>query len=259
MRSHHHQPQWSVKLLLSGILCISLLTGCSVGTYNTDVTINGKRTIQQKSDGVKRKIETDAPISFENGTIAQFPPGAVLRIQETQEGKTTRAELHEQEGKQVLFIKAGQTLRASTPEEQAWFQTFLKAMDLEDRDKSDLALKNLRNAQPSFPEALTTELEELNSSEKAELLESAAKNLDLTPPDQVAIIDTTFDEVTFASSQTDILQTLIQRQDFAANAEQQVRNRIGEISFKSHQEEILEALNNRTNTGEKSAASRSDE
>ncbi|MGB7413708.1 MAG: hypothetical protein WA902_05835 [Thermosynechococcaceae cyanobacterium] len=231
------------------------LTGCSVGTYNTDVTVNGTRKIEQKLDGVVRKIETDAPVVFENGTIATFPAGAVLRIQENKDGKTIRAELREKEGNQALFIEADNTFRASTPDEQAWFQTFLKAMNLEDRDKSDLALKKLRDAKSAFPETLEAELEELSSSDQAKLLESIAKQLKLAPPHQVVVVEAVFNEVTFASSQTDILLALIQRPDFASKAEQKIRDRIEDISFKSNQEKITEALDNRASSGNKSPAS----
>ncbi|MGF1604523.1 MAG: hypothetical protein ACFCU8_21440 [Thermosynechococcaceae cyanobacterium] len=252
----HHQGQgWAGAFMLSGLLVMGTLSGCGVGTYNTDVTVNGTRKIEQKIDGVVRKLETDAPVVFENGTIATFPAGAVLRIQEIRDGKTRRAELREKNGQQALFIEADNAFRASTPNEQAWFQTFFKAMNLEDRDKSDLALKKLREAKSAFPEALEAELEELSSSDKAKLLESVAKQLDLTPPNQVAVVEAVFDEVTFASSQTDILLALIQRPNFAAEAEQKIRDRIDDISFKSSQDKITAALDNRANSGNKAPSS----
>lgn len=259
MHNHFQRKSWVGALVLSGILSLGFLTGCNVDTYNTDITVNGTRKIEQKLDGVIRKIETDAPVVFENGAIATLPAGAVLRIQEMKDGETTKAELREQGGKGVLFIEADQSFRASTEEEQAWFQTFLSAMNLEDRDKSDLALKNLRTAKSSFEEALQTELEELSTQEKTELLESIAQNLELTPPDQLIVVDAVLGEVTFASGQMDILLALINRPDFAAEAEQQIRDRIEDISFKSNQEEITEALDSRANSGNKATSNKTGE
>lgn len=227
---------------------IGLLTvgwaGCS-GNYSSrsDINMNGHRTVKQTSNGVKRTLETRQAVTFQNGKITQFPPGAVVSISESQAGRTVVAELREHDGKPELWMKNGDTFSKGSPEDEAWLGSFLEALKIDDRSKSEVALTDVRErVEAGNPDFLAKVPDISFSSERAELLKTVIKERDLTPGQQVEVVRTAFDHLSFASEQESVLLTLIQKPEFSTEAKKAITDRIDRLTFDSNKVTVQKAL-----------------
>jgi hypothetical protein len=126
--------QAGARILFS--LFLAGLIGCSGSvTSRTEIDVNGHRKVSQVVNGVKRTLETRHAVVFQDGQIAQLPPGAVIQLSERKGGKTIMAEVRENNGQPELWMKAQETFRKGTPADQAWLEEFLQALGLDDRKK----------------------------------------------------------------------------------------------------------------------------
>lgn len=122
---------------LTTIACLSLLavsglTSCnkssvfSSSTSRTDWTVNDKRTITKKVNGLTRKLDTKTEVKMEKGKIASFPAGALVKLEESGSATPRVAELRENGGALELWVKENGTFRRGTAEEETWLAEFLK-------------------------------------------------------------------------------------------------------------------------------------
>ena len=118
------------------IVALIILAGCNrscTGTFNStssgsstsDWTINGRRTITRKHDGVTRKLETTSDVIIQNGRITAFPKAALVKIQETGSPEKRQAELRENAGSLELWINDNGTFRKGSHEDETWLKRFL--------------------------------------------------------------------------------------------------------------------------------------
>lgn len=124
---------------LATIACLSLiavstagLTSCnkssvfSSSTSRTDWTVNNKRTITKKVNGLTRKLDTKTDVKMEKGKITSFPTGSLVKLEESGSATPRVAELRENGGSQELWVKENGTFRRGTSEEEVWLVEFLK-------------------------------------------------------------------------------------------------------------------------------------
>ena len=123
----------SKRLLIFALL---IVTGCNkscTGTFNatssgssrSDWTVNGHRTITKKEGGITRTLETTSDVVIQDGRITAFPPGALVKIQETGSPEQRQAELRENAGTLELWINDKGTFRKGSPEDETWLKGFL--------------------------------------------------------------------------------------------------------------------------------------
>ena len=72
-----------------------------------------------------RRLETTSEVVIQNGRIAGFPNGALVKLTETAGHEQRQAELRENAGKLELWLNEKGTFRKSAPEDEAWLARFL--------------------------------------------------------------------------------------------------------------------------------------
>ena len=130
-----HQIISASTRYLALIVALLFLAGCNkscTGTFNStsgsstsDWSVNGRRTITRKHDGVTRTLETTSDMVIQNGRITAFPKAALVKIQETGGPEQRQAELRENAGSLELWINDKGTFRKGSPEDETWLERFL--------------------------------------------------------------------------------------------------------------------------------------
>lgn len=239
MRNQTHS-HFAVFLLL--VLLVSSL-GCG-GTYSSDLTINGTRTVTRKSNDTARTLKTPFKVAFINGQIASFDPGAIIEIKEVDKGKTIKGEFRESDGEMKLFVEHDGKMVAATAEEEKWGVRFLSLMAIDDRDDDVVAIEQIKEKMEtsSLSSALDDVLDDLSFGDSQEkTLIEVIETFALTTKDQKTIVDAAMEHLSFSSNQAAVLQELIQLKNLDAATAKHIRNSIDDLS-KSKQKDIEDAL-----------------
>ncbi len=83
------------------------------------------------------------------------------------------------------------------------------------------------------------------SSERADHLGRIAGRPGLDPGDQVYLVDTALDALSFESEQMGVLTTLIRNPSFTSAGKSRILERLGDLSFSSNRKQILNELDQR--------------
>ena len=91
----------------------------------SNLTVNNRKTITRRHDGVTRKLETTADVELQNGQITTFPKAALVKIWETRGAEQRQAELRENAGRLELWTLSNGSFQKGSPEDAAWLKEFL--------------------------------------------------------------------------------------------------------------------------------------
>jgi len=114
------------------VLAASGLTSCnkssvfSSSSSRTDWTVNDKRTITKKVNGLTRKLDTKTDVKMGQGKITSFPAGALVKLEESGSATPRVAELRENGGSLELWVQENGAFRRGTADEETWLVGFLK-------------------------------------------------------------------------------------------------------------------------------------
>jgi hypothetical protein len=120
------------------LLALLVFAGCGKGgctsssSFNSSWNVNGRKssskTITESRDGVTRRIETTADVEFANGRVTQYPPGALIKLEQKGGVEARQGELRENAGTLELWVKEKDKdgFRRGSDSDEEWLQRFLR-------------------------------------------------------------------------------------------------------------------------------------
>lgn len=230
---------------VAALSCLILIAGCSAQVNIVDGSHPSRgfsfRKIVRIDNGTERSIETNDHVVFHEGEIAHFPSGTVVKLHEKNGGEVN-AELRDENGKLVLWMKENGKFRKGEAKDDAWLKQFLGALKLDDRQPKESVQSALTSSpfnEPSFRKAL----DGINmSSDRAEALKNCCRERDLTAEQQIAIINAAYDKLTMTSEKRDVLLDFIRDQKRSPGVRKAIIARLDSIDFESDREAIQKSL-----------------
>jgi hypothetical protein len=235
---------------LAGLLCLS---GCkyeffsysSTHSENTrsETTWGDTHTVHQSSEGTDRAIQYSGKFVWDQGKILEISPGCVIHLSEKKSENKTVAEIREQNGEPVLWMKAGQEFRIADAGEKAWLEQFLRSMESASGDVGTVESAIKRRMADSADVDFLAPLRKIAfGGDKAAVLKRVLESPHLTPSQQVAVVQACFEHVSFSSDQVSVLLILLERPDFSPAAKEALRARVDRLSYDSDKITVLKAL-----------------
>lgn len=258
--------------LLLSLLIIGILTSCDIsyskGTSESSKTVSwhvgdeGYKKITKSTDGNEKALEANQAIQLIGGVISGYKPGLVIKINETREGSTCKAELKEVDGVLKLFVQDGELIQVFYKDEEAWLQEFLLALSY-DYDKNSkgnspaLAGISRENEYEQLLDTIRSVGEPMSSSEVLLLLKgmesismsSSRKEIldemlskELEPASHKAVAESIYQKISMSSDKSYLIIKLIKTQMLSGEAKEFIIKDINSISLSSQREEVLKAL-----------------
>jgi hypothetical protein len=234
-----------VLVYLAGLL---VLPGCKdrffmYSSTHSETKWGDTHTVNERSDGTTRSVQYSGKVVWDQGKIVEISPGCVIHLSEKKSGKKTVAEIREKNGEPVLWMKVGQEFRIADTGEKAWLEQFLRSMERASSDVGTVeSTIKMRMANPEDVDFLTPLRKISFGGDKAAVLKRVLESPHITPGQQVAVVQSCFEDVSFSSDQVSVLLVLLKRPDFSPAAKKALRAQVDRLSFDSDKITILKAL-----------------
>ncbi len=231
-----HGPSRFCKQVLFGapkvvwVAGLLLVAGCHVAVLKIEVP-----------DSIST-LQTTGDVVIRGGVVEKMAPGSEIRLSEKRFGKTRTAKILERKGEPEFFVQSGGAFHQADVSERRWIKSFLASMRPEDKPEPVLAAIESRMANPEDIDFLVPLRRLRFESEQVSALKTLAISRVLNSRQQIVLIQSCFEVLSFSSDRVSVLESLVRHQRLSREARLALLDRVDSLSFHSDRRVVLKAL-----------------
>lgn len=189
---------------------------------------SGGRLLVFTKDRITYQIYIMGAIKFEKGKQAIAEKGSeVCVVAVNQQTKAV---------KKAEFVEKDNALVTADKDGSGWALKILSGINTDTKGTKEKAVA-LLDPNADFDSVLDG-----FSSNNAEVLKDLAGREQLSPSQQIKLIEATFSKVSYSSDQADVLCTLLQNKSLTKSARKLIAKDVDKLSYSSDREQVLKAM-----------------